>query len=108
MGKAADFAKQRQADTRGAPMMQINPVFPRETMPVANSPVAIQETRLAYENYAEMTVKEILEAVKSGAMNSTEVVALEQTGKQRQGILDVLALTAVEPQIEITPETPGT
>lgn len=108
MGKASDFAKQRQAETRGAPVMQINPVFPRESMPVANSPEAIEQTRTAYENYSTMTIDEILEAVKLGAMNSTEVIALEQTGKQRQGILKALGVSPVETQVEITPETPGT
>lgn len=102
MGKAADFARERQAETRGAPVMQINPVFPRESLPVANSPAAIEQTRTAYENYAEMSVKDILAAVKAGEMNSTEVIALEQTGKQRSGILDALGVSPVEGQIEPT------
>lgn len=102
MGKAADFAKQRQAETRGAPVMQINPVFPRETLPVANAPEVIEQTRTAYENYAEMTIPQILEAVKAGQMNSTEVIALEQTGKQRQGILEALGVAPVVGQVEPT------
>lgn len=106
--KAAEEARKRQAETRGAPMMQINPVFPREMAPVANSPEAIQETRDAYADYATMTIPQILEAVKEGRMNSTEVVALEQTGKQRDGILKALGLSPVTTQVEITPETPGT
>ena len=108
MGKAADFAKERQAETRGAPMMQINPVFPREMAPVANSPQAIEETRDAYADYATMTIDDILLAVKEGRMNGMEVVALEQTGKQRKGILEALGLSPVTTQVEITPETPGT